>query len=117
MKEVDVMLVTPLEDGMNLVAMEYILSQKYKKPGTRGILALSNSGASRVLRTAGFKEKDGIVSINPLKPKAAGEIIVSSLREGFGISENLINYIERKHRIDEWANRNMDFIINTRKTL
>jgi trehalose-6-phosphate synthase len=117
MKEIDVMLVTPLEDGMNLVAMEYILSQKFKASRKRGILALSNSGASRVLKVAGFSEEDGIVYINPMRPKVAGEIIVSALVRGLGISDNLINYIQKEHRIDEWAKKNMDAIMNSRKSL
>ena len=73
MKEIDVMLVTPLEDGMNLVAFEYILSQKYRRPEERGILALSTSGASRVLKQNGFGEEDGIIYINPCGQKMRGK--------------------------------------------
>ena len=57
MKEVDVMLVTSLEDGMNLVALEYILSQKYRKPHERGILVLGTSGASRGSGKRGLARK------------------------------------------------------------
>ena len=69
MKEVDVMLVTPLEDGMNLVAFEYILSQKFRHPTARGMLILSKSGASRVLEQNGFNEQDGLILMDTMKAK------------------------------------------------
>lgn len=115
MKEVDVMLVTPLEDGMNLVAFEYILSQKYKRPEERGMLVLSTSGASRVLKERGFGEKDGIIYVNPIKPKEAGEKAVEALGKGCRLSENVIDYIEKERRVDDWAEKNIDAILNCRK--
>ena len=117
MKEVDVMLVTPLEDGMNLVAFEYILSQKYKEREDRGILALGTSGASRVLKQKGYGEKDGIVFINPMKIKDAGEKIVHSLLMGRHISDDVTQYVEKEHRVDEWAEKNIDAISNSRKKI
>ena len=115
MKEMDVMLVTPLEDGMNLVAFEYILSQKYKSPEDRGILVLSTSGASRVLKQKGFGEEDGIIYINPMKPKGAGEKTAEALMEGRHLSERVINYVETERRVDEWAEKNIEAILNSRK--
>ncbi|MCJ7594647.1 MAG: trehalose-6-phosphate synthase [Desulfobacterales bacterium] len=117
MKEVDVMLVTPLEDGMNLVAFEYILSQKYKRPDERGLLVLSTSGASRVLKKRGFGEEDGIIYINPMKAKEAGEKTTSALKKGRRLSERVIHYVEKERRVDEWAEKNIDAILNCRKTL
>jgi trehalose 6-phosphate synthase len=115
MKEIDVMFVTPLEDGMNLVAFEYILTQKYKNPEDRGILVLSTSGASRVLKQNGFGEKDGIVYINPMRPKNAGEKAVEALEKGRHLSERVINYVEKERRVDDWAENNIDAILNCRK--
>jgi trehalose 6-phosphate synthase len=115
MKEADVMLVTPLEDGMNLVAFEYILSQKHKRPERRGILALSTSGASRVLKEKGFGEADGIVYINPMKPKTSGERIAEALRKGLVLSEKAIDYVEKERRVDDWAEKNIDAILNCTK--
>jgi trehalose 6-phosphate synthase len=115
MKEIDVMFVTPLEDGMNLVAFEYILTQKYKNPEDRGILVLSTSGASRVLKQKGFGEKDGIVYINPMRPKNAGEKAVEALEKGRHLSERVINYVEKERRVDDWAENNIDAILNCRK--
>jgi trehalose 6-phosphate synthase len=115
MKEIDVMLVTPLEDGMNLVAFEYILSQKYRRSEERGILILSTSGASRVLKQEGFGEEDGIVYINPMRAKSAGEDVVQALLQGRRISERVINYVETERRVEDWADRNIEAILNCRK--
>jgi trehalose-6-phosphate synthase len=115
MKEVNVMMVTPLEDGMNLVAFEYILSQKFVKPGERGILVLSSSGASRVLKAKGFGEKDGVVYINPLRPKDAGTKTVDAMERGVRISDRLIRYVEEERRVDDWAKNNIDAIVESRK--
>jgi len=115
MKEVDVMLVTPLEDGMNLVGFEYILSQKYKKPEDRGILVLSTSGASRVLKHKGFGEEDGIVYVNPMKPKEGGDKVVQALDKGRHLSQKLISYVEKERRVDDWAEKNIRAILGCRK--
>jgi trehalose-6-phosphate synthase len=115
MKEVDVMLVTPLEDGMNLVAFEYILSQKYRKPNERGMLVLSSSGASRVLRAKGFGEADGVVYVNPMRPKDAGTKTVEAMKKGVRLSDRLIGYVETERRVEDWAERNIEAIINSRK--
>lgn len=115
MKEIDVMLVTPLEDGMNLVAFEYILSQKYRRPEDRGVLVLSTSGASRVLRHEGFGEEDGIVYVNPMKQKEAGEISSQGLLMDRHISDRLIAYVEKERRVDDWAEKNIHAILNCKK--
>jgi trehalose-6-phosphate synthase len=109
------MLVTPLEDGMNLVAFEYILSQKYRRPEERGLLILSTSGAARVLKQQGFGDEDGIVYINPMSAKGAGEEVVQALTQGKRLSERVINYVKTERRVDDWADRNIEAIINCRK--
>ncbi|HDR16882.1 MAG TPA: hypothetical protein ENN79_15630 [Desulfobacteraceae bacterium] len=115
MKNVDVMLVTPLEDGMNLVAFEYILSQKYRPVRSRGLLVISTSGASRVLKEKGFDEAHGVVYVNAMRPKNAGGKIVEALQKGVGVSDELINYIERERRVDDWAEQNIEAILESRK--
>ncbi|MBN2419994.1 MAG: trehalose-6-phosphate synthase [Deltaproteobacteria bacterium] len=115
MKEIDVMLVTPLEDGMNLVALEYILSQKFKKMADRGFLVLSTSGASRVLRQKGFGKRDGVIYINALKAQDSAEKVLNAMEEGICISDRIIEYIENERRIENWANKNIETILNCRK--
>ncbi|MCF8082315.1 MAG: trehalose-6-phosphate synthase [Deltaproteobacteria bacterium] len=116
MKEMDVMLVTPLEDGMNLVAFEYILSQKYKARDQRGMLVLTKSGASRVLKQKGFGDQDGIIFIDALKTKDAGKAISQALLKKRHISDRLITYVECERRVDDWARKNLQAIVNCRKT-
>lgn len=117
MKMVDVMMVTPLEDGMNLVAFEYILSQTFKKPEERGFLVLSTSGASRVLKYRGFGESDGIVYINTMRQKESADKIFNAVQKNISISDRVINYIEHERRIDDWAEENVANILNCRKSL
>jgi trehalose-6-phosphate synthase len=115
MKEVRIMLVTPLDDGMNLVAFEYILSQKYKRPKDRGLLVLSTSGASRVLRERGFGEEDGIVYVNPMQPKGAAEKTLAALKRGSRLSDRVIEYVARERRVDDWADKNVEAILACKK--
>jgi trehalose 6-phosphate synthase len=115
MKEIDVMLVTPLEDGMNLVAFEYILSQKYRQKPHRGLLVLSTSGASRVLKQKGFGEEDGIVYVNPMRTKAAGQRVADALKRNSRISDRIVKYVETERRVDDWAEQNIEAIRNSRK--
>lgn len=117
MKEIDVMLVTPLEDGMNLVAFEYILSQKYRRQDKRGILVLSTSGAARVLKQQGFGEEDGVVYVNPMSAKTAAENVVQALTQKRRLSEKIIRYVETARRVEEWADRNIKAILHCRKAL
>jgi trehalose-6-phosphate synthase len=116
MKNVDVMFVTPLEDGMNLVAFEYILSQKFKTREERGILVLGPSGASRVLKEKGFGEEDGVIHINPMKPRDAGEKVAEAVKRKKHLSEKVIEYVQRERRVDNWAQENIQAILNCRKT-
>jgi trehalose-6-phosphate synthase len=115
MKEMDVMFVTPLEDGMNLVAFEYILSQKFRRSEERGILVLSTSGASRVLKKKGFGEEEGIIYVNAMKPKEAGERTAEALKKERHLSERVIQYVEQERRVDDWAQKNVDAIVHARK--
>jgi len=115
MKEIDVMVVTPLDDGMNLVSFEYILSQKYKKPEDRGFLLLSTCGASRVLSEKNFDEQDGIIYINPMNAKNSGEMAVSALKKGCHISDKVIMYVQNERRVDDWAMKNIEATLNSKK--
>jgi len=59
----DVGLVTPLRDGMNLVAKEYVAAQDPENPG---VLVLSSfAGAAEAM--------DGALLVNPLDPEAMAE--------------------------------------------
>jgi len=115
MKQMDAMLVTPLEDGMNLVAFEYILSQKSKRPEERGLLVLSQCGAARLLKRKGFGEKDGVLYINFNKEREAGARTARALNGGARISQELVRFVERECRVDAWAEKNIEAIVQCRK--
>jgi len=117
LREIDVMLVTPVEDGMNLVAFEYVLSQKHKKPEERGMLVLGHCGASRILKSLGFGEDDGVIHINAVRTKDAGTKTAEALVHGCRISDRLLRYVEEECRVEEWAQKNIEAIVNSKKSL
>ena len=62
-------LVTPLRDGMNLVAKEYVAAQSESNPG---VLILSQfAGAAR--------ELDGALIVNPYDVEGVGEVLAAAL--------------------------------------
>jgi trehalose 6-phosphate synthase len=67
-------LVTPLRDGMNLVAKEYLAAQDPEDPG---VLVLSNlAGAARELTAS--------LQINPYDPRALGHALQTALTMSLG---------------------------------
>ncbi len=87
------------------------LTRSPEKPDVRGILALSTSGASRVLKEKGFGEENGIVYINPMKTKEAAGRIFRALEGEKRLSERLVDDVERERRVDEWAEKNIEAIL------
>ena len=90
-RRADAMLVTPLRDGMNLVAHEFALCQTADGPGEshRGALVLSEfAGAARVL--------PGALLVNPW----SADDTVARLREALELSQE-----ERRRRLDTIAAR------------
>jgi alpha,alpha-trehalose-phosphate synthase [UDP-forming] len=91
----DVMLVTPLRDGMNLVAKEFVAT---RLEGT-GVLILSEfTGAARELRRA--------LLVNPRDIDA----VASALEAGLSLPKeearhrmNILRTVVRRHDVFEWA--------------
>ena len=91
----DVMLVTPLRDGMNLVAKEYVASH----PDERGSLVLSEfTGAAHELR--------GALIVNPYDVDS----LFASLREALSFSQaeqrrrmRTMRQAVREHDVFRWA--------------
>lgn len=74
LRAAQVALVTPLRDGMNLVAKEYLAAQDEEDPG---VLVLSNlAGAARELTAA--------LLINPYDPQALGDALQTALNMSLG---------------------------------
>jgi uncharacterized protein YoaH (UPF0181 family) len=62
-----------------------------------------------------FDEGHGVVYVNAMRPKNAGEKIVEILQKGMGVSDQLIEYVERERRVDDWAEKNIEAILESRK--
>jgi trehalose 6-phosphate synthase len=98
LRAADVGVVTPLRDGMNLVAKEYLAAQDPEDPG---VLILSTlAGAAR--------ELTGALLINPYDPRALGEALHCALT--MSISERRERHeqmlvILREHSIGAWVDR------------
>lgn len=98
LRAANVGLVTPLRDGMNLVAKEYLAAQSSDDPG---VLVLSNlAGAAR--------ELDAAVMVNPYDTRAVGHAIQSaltmSLAERRDRHASLLATL-RRHDIAAWTDR------------
>jgi trehalose 6-phosphate synthase/phosphatase len=93
-REAAVALVTPLRDGMNLVAKEYVASQV----GEPGVLILSKlAGAAETMREA--------LQVNPYNVDAVAEC----LHQGLGMEAversarmRALRYRERQHDVHAW---------------
>ena len=50
-----------------------------------------------------------------MKAKEAGGKIIQALTKGRRLSESIINYVEREHRVEDWAKKNISAILECRK--
>lgn len=105
----DVALLTPLRDGMNLVAKEYLATQINHK----GVLILSEmAGASKELGEA--------VLVNPNNIHNVADAIYKALNfseeEKKQMNENMRNRLQR-YNVFAWANDFMASLYKTRKRL
>ncbi len=95
-----VMLVTPLRDGMNLVAKEYVACH----PGRAGALVLSEfAGAARELNRAYL--------VNPYDLDGMKETIVRALNDPYPERAKRWRAMQRKvwnNTIDDWARKFLD---------
>jgi trehalose 6-phosphate synthase len=104
----DVALVTPLRDGMNLVAKEFVAAQAPDKPG---VLVLSRfAGAAESLTSA--------VLTNPLHPEGLAADLDAALRmphdERLQRHRALLAALERDGDAKTWARRFLDQLIRMR---
>jgi trehalose 6-phosphate synthase len=100
-------LVTPLRDGMNLVAKEYVASQDPEDPG---VLVLSRfAGAAAELKTA--------LLVNPLDPSEIGAAIHQALKMGQSERKErwqLMMEVLRGNTIDDWSANFLKALKSTR---
>jgi trehalose 6-phosphate synthase len=92
----DVMVVTPLRDGMNLVAKEYVAARQ----DNSGVLVLSEfAGAARELRQA--------LLVNPRDIDGMVETLKRGLtlpRKDARMRMSILRMIVRRHDVYDWAN-------------
>jgi trehalose 6-phosphate synthase len=98
----DVALVTPLRDGMNLVAKEFVAAQEPARPG---VLVLSQyAGAAETLASA--------LITNPFHPEGLAADIDHALRmpptERLHRHRSLLAALDREGDAKTWANRFLD---------
>jgi trehalose 6-phosphate synthase len=104
----DVALVTPLRDGMNLVAKEFLAAQR---PDDPGVLVLSEfAGASA--------ELDGALIVNPYENEAVAAALKQALEmpldERVRRHAPMFNHL-LKHDIDNWAEEFLSALGETRQ--
>ena len=101
-------LVTPLRDGMNLVAKEYVAAQDPENPG---VLVLSQfAGAA--------EELDGAILINPHEPEGIATAIDAALQMPLGERQARHRRMYRHlaaHDIDRWAESFLAALMESRQ--
>ena len=55
--------------------------------------------------------------VNALKAKTAAQKALAALKKDLGISDTLIGYVERERRVGDWARRNIDAIVHSRRSV
>ncbi|UCG29152.1 MAG: bifunctional alpha,alpha-trehalose-phosphate synthase (UDP-forming)/trehalose-phosphatase [candidate division WOR-3 bacterium] len=103
----DVALVTPMRDGMNLIAKEYLATKKDKK----GVLILSEmAGASKVLGEA--------IIVNPNNKEEIGAAIKNALQmpeqERVRRNDVMLKRLKR-YNVERWANDFVDVLKRTKQ--
>jgi trehalose 6-phosphate synthase len=101
-------LVTPLRDGMNLVAKEYVAAQDPENPG---VLVLSQfAGAAEELQ-------DGAILVNPHELEAVAAAIDTALQMPLAERQARYRRMYRQlaaHDIDGWAELFLSALVDAR---
>jgi trehalose 6-phosphate synthase/phosphatase len=104
----DVALITPLRDGMNLVAKEFIAS----RPDKTGVLILSEMAGAA-------KEMGEALIVNPFHP----EEIATALAQGLGMPveeqirrNSLLQERLRRYDVNRWAEDFIQTLVSTQQT-
>ncbi len=96
-KEADIALITPLRDGMNLVAKEYVAAKEESK---RGVLILSEMAG------AVYELNDGALTVNPQSAQDIQDALVQALE--MDVEEQRVRMVEmqeklRQYDVKHWA--------------
>lgn len=108
----DVALVTPLRDGMNLIAKEYVAA----KSGSTGVLVLSETAGAA-------SEMSGAIIVNPNIREQVAEGIYKALTMSQSEQKKRIQIMQqrlKRYDVVKWANdfmERLDYIKNLQETL
>lgn len=103
----DVALVTPLRDGMNLVAKEFVAS----RPDQKGVLILSEMAGAA-------KEMGEAILINPFDPEEVGEALHQALTmppEEQTRRNGLLQERLRRYSVSRWASEFVEALVCTQR--
>jgi len=107
-REAAVGLVTPLRDGMNLVAKEYVAAQDPENPG---VLVLSQFAGAAA-------ELEGALIVNPHETEAMGEAIKTALDMPLAERQERHRRMFTRlavHDVDRWAERFLSALSDARQ--
>ncbi|NJB85501.1 trehalose 6-phosphate synthase/phosphatase [Lewinella marina] len=96
-KEADIALITPLRDGMNLVAKEYIAAKDDSK---RGVLILSEMAG------AVYELNDGAITVNPQSAKEIEAALIEALEMDVDEQHKRMEEMQEKlkqYDVKHWA--------------
>ena len=96
-KEADIALITPLRDGMNLVAKEYVAAKEDTK---RGVLILSEMAG------AVYELNDGALTVNPQSSRDIQHALLEALQMPLDEQEQRLLQMQEKLRqydVKHWA--------------
>ncbi|MBI2766830.1 MAG: trehalose-6-phosphate synthase [Chloroflexi bacterium] len=100
-RDADVVFTSSLADGMNLVPLQAAVAQSLRAPGERATI-ITGKDAGVASAYAGFEE-DGLVSVDPLDPRAMEETLLAAIAgELPRVSDRLIAAV-REHDARAWA--------------
>ena len=99
LSQADCILLPLIEDGMNIVFHETVLSQQYREHRERGIIAVGNAGIEK--HATSFGNQHGLVRIDPFNPENAAGNIIRALQAPYHISDALIRFI-RNQDVKVW---------------
>jgi trehalose-6-phosphate synthase len=100
-RDADVVFTSSLADGMNLVPLQAAVARSLRAPGERATI-ITGKDAGVASAYAGFEE-DGLVSVDPLNPRAMEETLLAAIAgELPRVSDRLIAAV-REHDAHAWA--------------
>lgn len=109
MKELDFMTVTPLDDGRNLTADEFIIAQSVKPEEQRGFLVLGPCGTKRIYSSHEIDFDEGVVMVNTLDTYVTAQRIRRAIRQKPKINQRAIDVVE-KYDVNGWFTRNLEYL-------